>query len=257
MRRTYPQLAGWLIAGLLCSAGGTPAARAQDFALCTVVDAKHRTLTLGWTKPPVPVSGYSFVYNGYEITPYRPTIEDPERTTYSEKVGFGRHIFQLKGFDSDLATNEVEVEVRMPHYYTILVPGLYQALYRRRYASTCQRDRWGFRDAFALVKPAVLLAGAGYSALLWVRFFDHKNAALNARTAYLNSLRTGELERWRTKRDKAREIYNVAVTASIATLAANLITAVFMSPHGRVRVRGGFSMDCSSHPDRVNLCVKL
>ena len=240
-----------------CLAAVVECSFAQDFSLCSTVDAKARMLTLGWTKPDEPVDGYSFFYNGYEVAPYRPMVDNPNQLSYQEKVRAGTHVFKLQGYRSELASNEVAIELRAPQYYTLLIPGLYQALYNNRYATSCQENRLTGRDMLNIAKPLALGSAGIYSTLQWFRFFKHKNAALSARQAYLDTIRIDELERWHSEKDKAQDVFKIAMTASIATLSANLITAVFMSPRGRARVKGGFNLDCSSHPDSINLCVKL
>ena len=229
----------------------------QDFSLCSVVDAKNRTMVLAWSKPEVDVAGYSFFYNGHEVTPYQPTIDDAERLSYREQVRFGKHTFQLRGYASPLESNHVEIDVRNPHYYTILIPGLYQSLYRKRYASSCQPNTGGARNIAGVLKPVLLYSAAAFSGAQWVRFFNRKNAALNARDTYLNTLEIEELERWQVQRDEAKDIFKVALWSSVATLTANAVSALFMSPRGRVRVKGGFDLDCRSHPEHVNLCFNL
>ena len=231
---------------------------AQGFSLCSVVDAKRKTMTLAWSKPVEAVDGYSFHYNGHELTPYRPTIDDVDQLSYEANVEFGTHMFQLYGFESEFNTNEVELELKRPHYYAALVPGLYQSIYRQRYASSCGGNTGAFKQIWHVAEPAVLLAATGYATSLWLQFFSNKNAALNARNTYLDTLRGEELELWREKRDKAKDIFPKAMAVSVATLTVNAITTLFMSPRGKARVKGGFSLDCGGASNSLRtVCMKL
>lgn len=233
-------------------------ANAQGFSLCSVVDAKHKTMTLAWSKPVEAIAGYSFHYNGHELTPYRPTIDDVDQQSYEANVDFGTHMFQLYGFQSEFNTNEVELELRRPHYYAALVPGLYQSIYRNRYASSCGGNPGTFTRIWRVAEPAVLLAATGYATSLWLEFFKNKNAALNARNTYLDTLRGEELELWREKRDKAQDIFPKAMAVSVATLTVNAITTLFMSPRGKARIKGGFSLDCGGQGNSLRaVCMKL
>lgn len=233
-------------------------AKAQGFSLCSVVDAKHKTMTLAWNKPVEPVDGYSFHYNGHELTPYRPTIDDVDQQSYQANIDFGTHMFQLYGFESEFNTNEVELELSRARYYAALVPGLYQSIYRNRYASSCGGRPGGFKRVWHVAEPAVLLAATGYATALWLQFFKNKNAALNARNTYLDTLRGEELELWREKRDKAQDIFPKAMAVSIATLTVNTITTLFMSPRGKARIKGGFSLDCGGKGSSLRaVCMKL
>lgn len=248
----------WLCVISLLACIWTSRASAQGFSLCSVVDAKHKTMTLAWSKPEASVSGYSFHYNGHELTPYRPTIDDVDQLSYEANVGFGTHMFQLYGFESEFNTNEVELELKRPHYYAALVPGLYQSIYRNRYASSCGGNTGVFQRVWHVAEPAVLLAATGYATSLWFQFFKHKNAALNARDTYLDTLRGEELELWREKRDKAKDVFPKAMAVSVATLTVNAITTLFMSPRGKARIKGGFSLDCGGSGNGLRaVCMKL
>ena len=242
--------------GLLLFLATTPL-KAQDFSLCSVVDAKHKVVTLGWNRPQEQVNGYSFEYNGHEVTPYRPTIEDVDQLSFREGVGFGKHIFKISGFNTDLTTNEVVVHLKRPHYYTALVPGLFQALHQDRYVTSCESRPRVANRIMGVAEPAVLFAGTGFATVLWLRFFKHKNAALNARDTYLNTLRGEELTLWRLERDKAKDVFPQAMAVSIATLTVNAITTFFLSPRGKASIKGGFALDCNTHPGNVGLCLKL
>lgn len=230
---------------------------AQDFSLCSVVDTKKREITLGWNAPDEPVTGYSFLYNSHEVTPFQPTVDDPDQRSFKEGVGYGQHSFQVSGFKSSLTTNEVTVSLKKPHFYTVLVPGLYQALYQRRYVTSCQSN---FRPGswfLGVAEPLVLFAATGVAVKLWVDFFGHKNAALNARDLYSTTLREEEFNLWRSERAKAEDVFPQALTVSIVTLSLNAITASLLSPRGKAKVKGGFSLDCRSHPGSVDLCVNF
>ena len=214
-------------------------------------------MTLAWNKPAERVTGYSFEYNGHELTPFRPTVEDEEQLTYSADLGYGQHRFQVFGFEVEENTNEVMVELKRPHYYAAVIPGLYQALYRQRFASSCGGNTGFARRVWGVAEPLVLVAATGYATSLWIQFFSNKNAALDARNAYLGTLRGEELETWREKRDKAKDLFPKAMAVSIATLTANAISAFFLSPRSRAAVNGGFPLDCATHPNHIQFCVKL
>lgn len=231
---------------------------AQSFSLCSVVDAKHKTMTLAWNKPDgQEMSGYSFHYNGHELTPYRPTIEDIDQQSYQASLGFGTHMFQVYGFETEFNTNEVVLELKRPHYFAALIPGLYQSMYRHRYASSCGGTSSLPRQALRVAEPVVLIAASGYATVLWLKFFKNKNAALNARNAYLSTLRGEELELWREKRDKAQDVFPKALAISVATLTVNAISTLFLSPRGKASIRGGFKVDCSSMGNINGVCFKL
>lgn len=235
-----------------------PVLKGQGFSLCSVVDAKHKTMTLGWSEPEQRVRGYSFHYNGHELTPNRPTISDGTQLSYSADLDFGSHVFQVYGFETEQVTNEVEVELARPRYLSVLIPGLYQVLHRQRYVSSCTDQ--GNRPALQALKvaePVVLMAGTVYATTLWLQFARYKNSALDARANYLATLRGEEFESWQFNRDKAKDLFPKAMAVSLATLTVNAVTALFMSPRGKARVKGGYAVDCAAHPDGAGLCIKL
>lgn len=235
-----------------------PQLKGQGFSLCSVVDAKHKTMTLGWSVPEQQVRGYSFHYNGHELTPNRPTISDGTQLSYSADLDFGSHVFQVYGFETTQSTNEVEVELSRPRYLSVLIPGLFQALHRQRYVSSCTNQ--GYRkglQAIKLAEPIVLMAGAVYSTTLWIQFAKYKNSALDARSNYLATLRGEAFESWQLNRDKAKDLFPKAMAVSLATLTVNAVTALFVSPRGKARIKGGYTVDCSTHPDGAGLCIKF
>ena len=231
--------------------------KAQDFSLCSVVDTKRKVITLGWNRPSEPVTGYSFEYNNHEVTPYRPTIDDPDQLSFKEGVGYGKHSFQVSGYKTAFTTNEVRVELKKPRYITALVPGLYQAMYQQRYISSCEEKANLGRRLLGVAEPVVLFAATGIAAQLWVNFFAHRNAAINARDVYEVTLQEEEFNLWRSERAKARDVFPQALTVSVVTLSLNAITAGLLSPRGKARIQGGFSLDCRSHPGSVELCINL
>ena len=235
----------------------TPSLLGQDFSLCSVVDAKHNTIMLGWTQLEAQTSGYSFHYNGHEVTPFRPTIDDISQLTYTEGFGYGSHTFQLYGYNTELTTNKVTIDIKRPQYYTALIPGLYQALHQERYVSSCSDVKPLKTRIAGIAEPVAFFAATGFATYLWIQFFDHRNAALNARDTYLSTLRGEELSLWRQERDKAQDVFPKAMAVSIATLTLNAISTLFLSPRGKATVRGGFNLDCASHPGHAGLCFKL
>ncbi len=241
-------------AGFLLKANGVVA---QDFSLCSVVDAKHKTLTLAWNRPAQDVTGYSFFYNSHELTPFAPTVDGGDQLAYTTEVGLGRHEFRVNGFDTALATNEVFVRLKRPRYLTILVPGLYQAVYRNRYATTCGGSRRTLSEVMDVVEPVMLIASAGFATSLWIRFLAHRSAALNAREAYITTIQGAEFDLWQQERQKASDLFPLALKVSIGVAAVHVVSVFFFSPRVRARINGGFQLDCKAHPGGVNLCVKL
>ena len=230
---------------------------AQDFSLCSVVDTKKREIKLGWSEPEEAVAGYSFLYNRREVTPLQPTITNPDQLSFNEGIRFGRHQFQVSGYETSQITNEVTVSLKRPHFYAILVPGLYQALYQRRYVTSCQNDFRAGSRILGMAEPLVLFVATGVAVKLWVDFFAHKNAALNARDLYATTLREEEFNLWRSERAKAKDVFPQALAVSIVTLSVNAITASLLSPRGKAEIKGGFSLDCRSHPGSVELCLNF
>lgn len=255
MKRLFPLIAAFVLPVIWSSSALE--SLAQGFSLCSVVDAKHKSMTLAWNRPAEAVTGYSFEYNGHEMTPYRPTVEDETQLTYQANLAFGQHTFQIFGYDAETNTNEVMVEFKRPHYYAAFIPGLYQSIYRKRYASSCGGDAGMFRKAWRVAEPVMLIAATGFATKLWIDFFSTKNDALGARDAYLATLRGEELERWRQKRDEAKDLFPKALALSVATLTANAISTLFLSPRSSAEVKGGFQLDCATHGNQIQFCVRF
>lgn len=230
---------------------------AQGFSLCSVVDAKQKKMTLAWNQPGKDISGYSFQYNGQELTPHRPTIDDGRKLVYEASLGLGKHSFLVNGYETAYLTNEVVVQLKRPRYLAALIPGFYQAVHRNRYASSCGNSRRLLASALGVAEPVILMAATGYATALWFRFFAHKNAALNARDTFVTTLNGDEYDLWQAERGKADDVFKRALTVSVATAAAHAISTLFFSPRVRARINGGFQLDCNKHPGGMNLCVKL
>ena len=229
----------------------------NDFLLCSSVNVGQKDLTLGWTPPGQEVSGYALHYNGYPLHTYRPTVEDPYTYIYNSRLSYGRHRFQIYGYNSDLGTNEIEVELQKPRYHLMLLPGLYQFVHSPGKLSSCMGDGNGQSRGLQIVPAAALISATGFSLFKWGQFFVHRRTALDERQRYLDTLEGQALANWRNKRDLAKSDFRTASIATVVTLTANLATAIFLTPRGRARIKGGFKVDCNTHPDRATLCVKF
>ena len=150
---------------------------------------------MGWNRPQAQVNGYSFEYNGHEVTPYRPTIEDVDQLSFREGVGYGKHIFKISGFNTDLTTNEVVVHLqKTPILHSSRTRVYIQALHQDRYVTSCesrpfelQIEYWEWLSLRYYLQELDLQQSSGCG------FSNIRTPLLNARDTYLNTLRGEEL----------------------------------------------------------------